>query len=157
MTITALLSAVWVFSCSVYNYREPRLPNLLILVGLIGSLIFRAQHWTTQGIALFEVFIVVATWSLAVTFWKLRWWGAGDAKFLMTLTLAFPDIAMIIWMMSVNMIAGIYGMYRLNSAKPFVWRNTIFQVERLENSAHRLRAVTLLGIGWFIWFAMEVT
>lgn len=154
--MTAILSFVWVATCALYNLKEPRIPNSLILIGFGGAIWLRIQDWQENGLIYFHILNITAAWILWFLFWKLRWWGGGDAKFMMVVTLAFPDLTMISYMMIMIVIGSVIVM-----TKEYGWNLRLLVAESLrlrtlENSTQRLRAVTFLGAGWIIWFFTEI-
>ncbi len=137
--LIAILAAIWVATCSGYDLFRKRVPNGLMAAGWLGAMILRA-YWLLagNGNAPFQVLVTLLIWLLSIGFWLAGWWGAADAKFLMAVTLAFPDIGMLAAMLLANLSAGLFGLAYLRS-RP---------------SRASLPAVACLGAGWLAWAAL---
>lgn len=135
----AFLATLWVALCSGYDIFQGRVPNGLMGVGWIGAVLLRT-YWTFTGIGDAEIqgFITIVAWALALGFWLAGWWGAADAKFIMALSLAFPDPWMLGAMALANLVVGVLAL-RVAS-----WRGK------------SMPAVACLGAGWLAWAAIAV-
>ncbi len=131
---TALLAGVWVIACIVSDLKSRRIPNRLMVLGWISAALLRASSIPSgkesQGM---RVIFTLAAWTLALTFWLTRWWGAADAKFVMALTLAYPNLWMLLIMAVMNLGAG------------------LLVIRCLSHSKRGLPAVACLGAGWLAW------
>jgi Flp pilus assembly protein protease CpaA len=132
----ALGSGVWVMACGFYDLRARRVPNWLTGLGLMGAALLR-MHWIVMGpgSTAFAWLLTVSIWVLALTFWLAGWWGAADAKFVMVLSLAFPDPLMLLAMFKLNLVAGLCLRWTRKADLLLV----------------KIPAVTILGAGWLGW------
>jgi Flp pilus assembly protein protease CpaA len=139
----ALGSAVWVTACSWYDWRTRRVPNPLMLAGLLGAALLR-WRWISmqQSSAVFEGLLTLSVWALALGFWLASWWGAADAKFVMVLSLAFPAPLMLLAMFLSNAAVGLLGQIAVH-----------WLAEPTASQPVRLPGVTILGAGWLGWAA----
>lgn len=130
--IIALSTALWITACGAWDWHARRVPNQLMALGWLAALAFRVSRLATgAGNPLLEAGITLAAWALAVGFWLGNIWGAADAKFVMALVLAFPDLWMLAAMLAANLLLSVV-------ARWFI-----------QNKA--LPAVTFLGAGWLAW------
>ncbi len=137
--MVVFLAALWVVFCGGYDLFERRVPNLLMGFGWIGAVLLRIYSTLSgNGDAVLEGVLTVAGWALALAFWLAGWWGAADAKFIMALTLAFPDLSMLGAMAIVQLTIGFLAL-RIAS-----WKGK------------SMPAVACLGAGWLAWAAIVV-
>lgn len=130
--IIALSTALWITACGAWDWHARRVPNTLMALGWVAALIFRVSRLLNgSGSSWLEAGISLLAGALAVGFWLGHIWGAADAKFIMALALAFPDLGMLSAMLSANLVLGL-------AARWFI-----------KNQA--LPAVTFLGAGWLAW------
>jgi Flp pilus assembly protein protease CpaA len=142
MTWFFLPAAVWVFACGVCDYRRRRIPNILMFFGWAGaSALVVHQSLKGESLGALQAAITLAVWGLAILFWLQGWWGAGDAKFVMALALAFPDLWMFLAMFLGNLAAGVTA---ARAAR---------EDGQLGHRQRTLPAVTVLGLGWLAWAA----
>jgi Flp pilus assembly protein protease CpaA len=143
MTWFSLPAAVWVIACGVCDYRQRRIPNTLMFFGWAGASALVIHHnLTGNGLTALQATITLAVWGLAILFWLPGWWGAGDAKFVMALALAFPDLWMLLAMFLVNWIAGVIA------------ARAVCEDGQPSQKRHTLPGVTVLGLGWLAWAAV---
>ena len=154
--LVPIVSAAWVGLCAGYNLLEPRIPNWILGVGFAGAVLFRNLDWWAGGMNGYQVIWILIIWGMALAFWFLGWWGGGDAKFLMIVSLAFPDVGMTLWMMAANFALPVVILVKKYGWKASDWLSEVIKPQRLAESGDRLRAVTIMGLGWFIWFVIEL-
>jgi Flp pilus assembly protein protease CpaA len=136
-------AAVWVITCMRYDCCHRRIPNLLAFSGWFGATtLVGVRIFMDDGQTALHWLITLSIWSLSIAFWFLGWWGAGDAKFVMALALAFPDLWMLLAMFLVNLALG-------GCASVIVAVNGMHTPEQ-----KTLPAVGLLGLGWLVWAAL---
>jgi Flp pilus assembly protein protease CpaA len=137
--LNVFLATMWVAACSGYDILQRRVPNGLMGLGWIGALLLRTYSTLTgNGDAVLQSVITVASWALALAFWLAGWWGAADAKFIMALSLAFPDPGMLGSMALANLMVG--GL----ATRVASWKGK------------NIPAVACLGAGWLAWAAIAV-
>jgi Flp pilus assembly protein protease CpaA len=143
MTWFSIPAAVWVIACGAWDYRRRRIPNTLMSFGWAGaSALVLHQNLTGDGLGAAQVTITLAVWGLAILFWLQGWWGAGDAKFVMALALAFPDLWMLLAMFLANLATGVIA------------SRVVCEDGQLSQKRHTLPGVTVLGLGWLAWAAV---
>lgn len=130
-------TSLWIIACAAWDLHARRVPNSLMALGWAVAAVYRVGTLMNgAGQPIPEAGITLLAWSLAVGFWLTSIWGAADAKFLMALTLAFPDLGMLAGMLLVNLLLGLVSS-RLASQKS-------------------LPAVALLGAGWLAWALVQL-
>lgn len=148
-----ILAAIWILACMQYNLQQPRLPNTLVLVGFFGAAYLRLWSWNSPQLSPLEAFTILVAWGLAWIFWSLGWWGAGDAKFMMVLLLAFPRMSLLAWVALANVL-GAWAFQTdlvhrsLSSIKTFWWQAGVSSAPTAA-----MPGVTCLGAGWWLWLA----
>ena len=133
------ISMCWALACAISDYKKHRVPNWLIATGFIGAAFLQARHWSNALINAGNIVTIVGVWIFAITIWAKGWWGGADAKFLMVLILAFPDITLMLTMFAARAgaVLAIYSkQYFLSNAK-----------------AQTLPSVTYFASGWVVWAA----
>jgi Flp pilus assembly protein protease CpaA len=135
MAISMVIFAIWSAASAIYDMRFRRVPNRLMVFGMLGALFVRLGSYEMN------YWVVGAAWASALLFWRLGYWGGADAKFLMVLTLAFSDPFMVLWMMLIHLLVGVVG-----------W---ICQRARREMEGGvqptRIPGIPLLAAGWAVW------
>ncbi len=142
MTII-LLTAAWVVVCGGLDLAQRKVSNWLIALGWMGAVLLRANSILSgKGNVAIGIVITLSIWALAITYWILGWWGAADAKFLMALSLAFPDLWMLLAMITANLAISHFMQARFR---------------RQSGSLPKaIPAVTCLGAGWLVWAALAL-
>lgn len=150
--VALLISSVWVLTCAIWNILEPRVPNWLTTLGLFLAFLFRWYDWLPTGVVQDQLMSILIVWVAVFIFWRIRWIGGGDAKFVMAAVLAFPD-----WLLvACLMIADIIGLLVFSIRRDgFSWgkikKRMTGNLEELPEGQDRLRATTFLGLGWMVW------
>jgi Flp pilus assembly protein protease CpaA len=130
--LLALFTTIWITVCGAWDWQARRVPNGLMALGGLAALVYRVSRLASgAGSPLLEAGITLLAGALALGFWLARVWGAADAKFVMALALAFPDLGMLAVMLAANLLLSL-------SARWF-----------LKNK--NLPAVAFLGAGWLAW------
>ena len=88
----------------------------------------------------FHVLVIAFTWSIGLYWWGRGSWGAGDAKFTMTLIVAFPDRSLLLYIFYCRLIYSI--------ALLLVDRAVDIEVLYI-----RLPAVPISAVGYATWMA----
>jgi Flp pilus assembly protein protease CpaA len=143
--IVVMIVSLWAVACSGYDLVYRRVPNWLLALGIVGASLVRAGSLHagvgTAGVqyTILDAAITLSVWMLAMIFWLAGWWGAADAKFSMALSLAFPNLALVLAMAIANVIAGLVGLGINHPA------------------GKRLPAVAILTFGWLAWAILFIS
>ena len=138
--IITILATAWVLACAVIDYRKQIVPNKLVGVGFTGAMILFTRNVIMGKIGWFHVLVIAFTWSIGLYWWGRGSWGAGDAKFTMTLIVAFPDHSLLLYIFYCRLIYSI--------ALMLVDRAVDIEVLYI-----RLPAIPILAVGYATWMA----
>lgn len=100
LTTSALTLATWLVSATVCDLAHRRLPNGLMLAGLLAAglaLLGSAQPLGLDGLTVAGGGL--AGLALTLPFYGLRWLGGGDVKFLPVVGLWFGQHLVWIWIL----------------------------------------------------------
>lgn len=150
-----VISASWVFVSAAWNIFQPRIPNWLSSLGFILAIIFRWVDWSGNGFEGSQLILILLAWFVTLIFWRLRWIGGGDAKFVMIVILAFPDRLLIACLLIFDILGlMIYSLLRDGVQPKKMKQHLTGNLGTHLDSKDRLRATTFLGIGWFLWLGL---
>lgn len=141
MLIELSLSFTFILAAAICDLRCRRFPNWLAVTGLLGGIVLRlrdAQVPTPMAIGTFLLALLAAFLLMGVDAW-----GAGDAKFLIVLMLAFPSQALFI-----SILAGLLG-----------WQLGGLLYCGLTRSQRRFESLPLVlcfALGWVGWAAARL-
>lgn len=142
--IVVIIATLWVTICSACDLVTRRVPNMLLALGILGAALLRAGSLLVGSAQrdapalVLSAAVVLSVWTLGVAFWLVRWWGAADAKFIMALSLAFPDLGLLLAIAIANALAGLVGL-GINHPE-----------------GKRLPAVAILAFGWLVWAVLFI-
>jgi len=134
--LTLTCSLAWVSVAALYDLRVRRLPNWLAVLGIILAagrwLLGEHQLDLVTGIAL------VTAMLMAVLLFAFNIWGAGDAKFLVILLLAFPSMSLYIMLLAAVLGSQVGGL-------------TFTLVRQQDTARKSVPLVTCMAVGWLVW------
>lgn len=80
---------LWLVVVSIWDLRERRIPNWLVMPVMLAALGWQAYTSVTHKTT--EIVFVLIAWVVVFLLWQVGVWGGGDAKLLMGLLAMFPN------------------------------------------------------------------
>ena len=96
---------LWLITVSIWDHREGRVRNWLVLPVMLGALLWRLYASTvrrTNGLP-----FVAVSWIALFLMWRVHIFGGGDSKLLMALFALFPTVRFLILLSVVKVIVSV--------------------------------------------------
>jgi Flp pilus assembly protein protease CpaA len=136
----AIASTAWIAGSAWMDHKRRQVSNRWMGLGFLGASALFVSHSAEGRIAPLNLAVLALTWVVSLALWNAGLWGGADAKFIMIITLAFPDPLMALCMFFVHA-----------SAPAGVWISS--RIRRKAAAGTQLPAMVYLAIGWGAWLA----
>ena len=103
---------IWLVIISIWDRRERRVPNWLVLPGMFAALLWQLYITLTgaartSAMSAGSLGFALIAWVVLFMMWRAHFFGGGDAKLLMALFALFPTVQFLLLFCAVVLVVTI--------------------------------------------------